>query len=142
MVTNSEIEKFRIKIQGDTDLKFREDGYLNIIGTSNYTVNVKMGQKYYKVGLGSHITYMVEIETGDIYGTLGYDKVNKLHYYGKVANMEDYFWGGHAPMKETTREQFKKQQEKREKDKQLKQDFPLDVTANLKALGGMWRKRG
>jgi hypothetical protein len=43
--------------------------------------------------------YMVDNETGAIYGIKGYGVVNLGHYHGTLDTINNYYWGEFAPMK-------------------------------------------
>jgi type I restriction-modification system DNA methylase subunit len=47
-------------------------------------------QKYIKLDMGGSGKYMIEVETGDIYGVKGYGVIHRGHIYG---NVDDYFDG-------------------------------------------------
>lgn len=63
-------------------------------------VQVVPGPKYTKVNIGCRGNlsgkYMVENETGVIYGIKGYGKVHKGHVYGTLATVNDWYWGGYT----------------------------------------------
>ena len=63
------------------------------------TVQVIPGPKYTKVDIGPahNISgkYMIENETGIIYGIKGYGKVHKGHRYGTLDTVADWYWGGY-----------------------------------------------
>lgn len=63
-------------------------------------VRVKPGKVYTKVDIGPEGNmsgkYMVENETGVIYGIRGYGRVHKGHVYGTLDTVEDWYWGGYT----------------------------------------------
>jgi hypothetical protein len=63
-------------------------------------VNVKPGPKYTKVDIGPSGNlsgkYMVENETGTIFGIKGYGSVHKGHTYGTLATTDEWYWGGYV----------------------------------------------
>jgi hypothetical protein len=63
------------------------------------TVEVIPGPKYTKIDRDhGHGYLMVENATGEIYGILGYGKVNKSHNYGTLDTVAEYFWGDYSPV--------------------------------------------
>lgn len=56
-------------------------------------VSVKMGKKFAKVDVGSSGRYMVDLETGEIYGIKGYGVVHRGHRYGTLETIQDWNWG-------------------------------------------------
>ena len=63
----------------------------------NCKTRVIEGKKYTKVNVGSSGRYMVENETGNIFGIKGYGVIHKGHFYGTVDTTAEYFWGGYYP---------------------------------------------
>lgn len=62
-------------------------------------VQVTKGKKYTKVDVGGSGKYMVEHETGAIYGIKAYGVIHKGHYYGTVDTIDDYDWSGYTGVK-------------------------------------------
>ena len=64
------------------------------------TVRVVPGPKYTKVDIGPNGNlsgkYMIDNETGVIYGIKGYGKVHKGHVYGTLDTVGDWYWGGYV----------------------------------------------
>lgn len=67
----------------------------------NCKTKTKIGQKFTKVDVGSSGKFMVENETGNIYGIKGYGVVHKGHFYGTLDTTADYYWGEYYPQKLT-----------------------------------------
>ena len=65
------------------------------------TVQVRPGKVYTKVDIGPahNISgkFMVETETGIIYGIKAYGKVHKGHVYGTLDTTADWYWGEYYP---------------------------------------------
>lgn len=68
-------------------------------------VQVVPGPKYTKVDVGPEHNmsgkYMIDNETGVIYGIKGYGRVHKGHVYGTLDTVGDWYWGGYAGEKIT-----------------------------------------
>jgi hypothetical protein len=64
------------------------------------TVQVIPGPKYTKVDIGpaSNMSgkYMIENETGIIYGIKGYGRVHKSHTYGTLETVNQWYWGDYT----------------------------------------------
>jgi hypothetical protein len=59
----------------------------------NCKVRVIPGRKFTKVDVGSSGKYMVENETGVIFGIKAYGQVHKGHRYGTLDTINDFWWG-------------------------------------------------
>lgn len=107
MTFDDKIKKFAELFQSDTDVRFMKSNMNSLIGDGLHMVKVKPGQKYYKVDLGHSGRFMIEIETGNIYGIKAYGQVHKGHMYGTLDTMDDWFWGDYTPMKRSVMKQQK-----------------------------------
>jgi hypothetical protein len=56
---------------------------------------VKLGRKYANVDIGSSGRYMVELETGTIYGIKDYGTINRYHRFGTLDTIEAWDWSGY-----------------------------------------------
>jgi hypothetical protein len=65
----------------------------------NARTRVKNGRKYSMILIGDSCRFMVEIATGNIYGTKAYGQVHRGHFYGTLDTINDYFWGEYYPTK-------------------------------------------
>lgn len=61
--------------------------------------NIKNGKKFVKVDVGNSGKYMVEVETGNIFGIKGYGVVHRGHWYGTLDTINEYQWGDYYPVK-------------------------------------------
>ena len=65
-----------------------------------YAVKIHVGRVYTRVDVGPEFNmsgkYMVENDTGIIFGIKGYGVVHKGHYYGTLAEIHTYAWGGYT----------------------------------------------
>lgn len=64
---------------------------------NNAKTHIHEGKKYTRVDIGTSGRYMVENETGNIFGIKGYGVIHKGHFYGTVDTTADYFWGDYYP---------------------------------------------
>ncbi len=66
---------------------------------NNGKVTAKDGKKYIKIDMGNLNNnyksgkYMVEKETGKIFGIKAYGVIHKGHQYGTLDDIDSYFWG-------------------------------------------------
>lgn len=74
-----------------------EMGYKPDSDFRNSKTSVVSGRKFTKVNIGSSGRYMVEMETGNIFGVKGYGQVHRGHFYGTVDTTNEYFWGDYYP---------------------------------------------
>ncbi len=59
-------------------------------------VKIVPGRKFAKVDVGSSGKYMVDNETGEIFGIKAYGQVHKGHRYGTLDTIENFWWGGYG----------------------------------------------
>jgi hypothetical protein len=97
------VEEFAALVQEQVqaDLKRRFPGSPHMHGSE--ITRVVPGPVYTKVDVGPPHNmsgrYMVENETGCIFGIKGYGRVHKAHRYGTLATVTEWFWGGYGPAK-------------------------------------------
>ena len=97
----NKIIAFAALLQTETEARMRAGGsHESTIAVCAKTV-VKEGKKYAKVDIGGSGRYMVEMATGNIFGTKAYGVIHKGHFYGTVDTTADYFWGEYYPRHKT-----------------------------------------
>ena len=92
------VEQFAARVQADLRAEFvRQFGETSTEGVhrQNWLVSVKPGKKYTKVDIGHSGRYMVEIETGLIYGIKAYGVVHTGHRYGDLSTIDLFNWGAY-----------------------------------------------
>ena len=57
-----------------------------------------MGKKFARVDIGNSGRYMVDLETGEIFGVKAYGVVHKGHLFGTLDTIEDWDWTGYRAM--------------------------------------------
>lgn len=82
--------------QRDRLVKDKLDCQANL---DNTRVSIKAGKRYDKVDVGTSGKYMVELETGNIYGIKAYGQIHKGHHYGTLDTINDWYWGNHKAVK-------------------------------------------
>jgi hypothetical protein len=64
------------------------------------TVRAVPGKRYTKIDVGPTNNwsgrYMVESDTGRIFGIKGYGVIHRGHYYGTLDTIHDFFWGAYT----------------------------------------------
>ncbi len=68
----------------------------------NCKTHIHEGKKYTRVDIGTSGRFMVENETGNIFGIKGYGVIHRGHFYGTVDTTAEYFWGGYYPERKAT----------------------------------------
>ena len=61
----------------------------------NARTSVKMGKKFARVDIGTSGRYMVDLETGEIFGVKAYGVVHKGHRFGTLDTIGDWNWTGY-----------------------------------------------
>jgi hypothetical protein len=91
-------KEFASLVQKDTldDLNTRYP--MNLESLPNFWENdaetkVIFGQKYIKVDVGRSGKFMIEKETGNIFGIKGYGVIHRGKRYGNLDNFEQFHWG-------------------------------------------------
>lgn len=65
-------------------------------------VTVKMGKKYARVDVGTSGKYMVDLNTGEIFGIKAYGVIHRGHQFGTLDTIHQWDWSGYrAEPKET-----------------------------------------
>jgi hypothetical protein len=72
------------------------DAYLEERRDSDCTVKVSIGKKFGRVDVGSSGKYMVDLETGEIWGIKAYGVVHKGHSYGTLDTIHEWNWSGYV----------------------------------------------
>jgi hypothetical protein len=95
------INRFAEMLSQQTLERMKKQGYTNILATSG-KVSIGSGSKYYKVDMDRSGKYMVDIESGTIYGIKAYGVPNKIRNYGTLDTIDDWFWGDYHAIKSNT----------------------------------------
>jgi len=70
----------------------------------NCKTHCHMGKKFARVDIGGSGRYMVELETGIIYGIKAYGVIHRGHIYGTLDTIHDWDWSDHTAFRKA---QFK-----------------------------------
>lgn len=62
------------------------------------------GKKYAKVDVGTSGRFMVEMDSGDIFGIKAYGVIHRGHPYGNLDTIQDWYWGDYYPIRKITQE--------------------------------------
>lgn len=97
----TKLEQFRALVEADTRAR-----YLAEFGEDRFAVHeprtvarLKLGKKYAKVDVGTSGKYMVEMDTGRIFGIKAYGVIHRGHQYGTLDTINEWNWGGYVGVK-------------------------------------------
>ena len=93
------IQAFAQKVEQEQIARMAEQGFSQIVIDTSTKVTVKDGKKFTKVDIGNSGRYMVDNETGNIFGIKAYGVVHRGHFYGTVDTINEYNWGDYYPLK-------------------------------------------
>jgi len=102
------IEAFRALVESDTRRGYAEShardaerGLIYPISVHELQMicKVKLGRKYANVDVGSSGRYMVELDTGNIYGIKAYGVIHRGHAYGNLDTIAEWDWSGYKASK-------------------------------------------
>lgn len=93
------INVFAKKVEEDTIKDLHDRDLACESNLNDARTYVRPGKKYTKVDVGHSGRYMVDNETGEIFGIKAYGQVHKGHAYGTLETIENYFWGRYYPTK-------------------------------------------
>lgn len=87
---------FRELVDADQRRSFRAHGYQERFEDLTCTATIKLGRKYANIDVGlDHARqgkYMVELDTGTIYGIKAYGCIHRGHSYGTLDTIHDWDW--------------------------------------------------
>jgi hypothetical protein len=96
----NKILTFALLVQTQQEARHIASGTTNPDFIKNWSkTTVKEGKKFTKVDVGTSGKFMVENETGNIFGIKGYGVVHTGHFYGTVDTTAEYHWGNYYPEK-------------------------------------------
>lgn len=102
MKTRDDIAPFAALLEQQQKADFERSypgSMLELRRDSACTVSVQMGKKFARVDVGTDGQrsgkYMVDLETGDIYGVKAYGVVHRGHRFGTLDTIADWYWGGY-----------------------------------------------
>ena len=72
---------------------------VNSITSKTCPCYAKPGRKYTKIDIGGSGRYMVDNETGDIFGIKAYGVVHLGYHFGNLDTIFDWYWGGYRAHK-------------------------------------------
>jgi hypothetical protein len=108
MSMTDKLETFRAMVEADTRRGYAEAHERDKARGLNYPLSVhepqmifrvKMGGKYAKVDVGTSGRYMVELDTGNIYGIKAYGVIHRGHAYGNLDTIAEWDWSGYKASK-------------------------------------------
>jgi hypothetical protein len=63
------------------------------------TVKVTLAKKFARVDVGGSGKYMVDLESGEIYGVKAYGVVHRGHLYGSLDTIQEWDWSGYTAIR-------------------------------------------
>ena len=86
------INEFALKLEEARQARYARE-YPRLAADERYMerdiINVKVGPKYSRIDAGGSGHFMVENDSGRIYGIKGYGKLHRGHYYGTLETPAD-----------------------------------------------------
>lgn len=67
----------------------------------NCKTHFHMGKKFARVDIGTSGRYMVDLETGTIYGIKAYGVVHRGHVFGTLDTIHDWNWSDYCASRKT-----------------------------------------
>lgn len=101
MDIKNKIVLFALLVEAEQEQRLLADGMTVTVRDGNHKTTIKEGKKYTKVDIGNSGRYMIEMSTGNIFGTKGYGVIHRGHFYGTVDTTADFFWGNYYPERKT-----------------------------------------
>ena len=92
------LQQFAEMLEKQTLERLHDDGITYEGHEKSAKVDVKEGNKYTKVNVGSSGKYMVDRE-GNIFGIKAYGVIHKGHHYGTLNTVNNYYWGDYIAYK-------------------------------------------
>jgi superfamily II helicase len=99
LTQEEKIKKLCDKITAETQKRLSADGLGCECNYKNAIAHSKDGKKYIKIDVGTSGKYMIEKETGNIYGIKAYGQIHKGHFFGTLDTIDGYFWGDYRAVK-------------------------------------------
>lgn len=98
-VTATKLQVFAERLEREQLERLVADGLNCEANINGKKVKIKAGKKFIKVDVGSCGKFMIEIQTGNIFGIKGYGVAHRGHWYGTLDTVDEYNWGGYYPEK-------------------------------------------
>ena len=99
MTTDAKIDELAALITTEQQAKLVTAGLDCAPNMQQAIAHVHKGPKYTRVDVGSSGKYMIENETGRIFGIKAYGVVCRGHYFGTLDTIHDYNWGSYRAQK-------------------------------------------
>lgn len=90
------IQLFANLVEEQQKARFQRDYPSLAEFSKNWKVKVTHCKKYSRVDVGQSGKYMVEIETGNIYGIKAYGVIHRGHQYGTLDTIGQYDWSDYV----------------------------------------------
>lgn len=99
----AKLEALRAKIEAETKARYlafyTSPEHRETQAAHDSRTRIKMGRKYANVDVGDSGKYMVELDTGNIYGIKAYGVIHRGHFYGTLDTINEYDWSEYVARK-------------------------------------------
>jgi hypothetical protein len=99
ITTNDKIKAFAQLVETQQIQRLNQDRLACDANIANAKTSIKSGTKYVKVDIGHSGRFMIEVETGNIFGIKAYGQIHRGHFYGTLDTINEYNWGDYYPHK-------------------------------------------
>ncbi len=98
MLDKSKLQHLAELLAVQTELEFINDGY-TYDGGREWIINIIPGRKFTKIDVGRAGRYMIDNETGIIYGIKAYGVIHRGHRYGTLDTVDEWNWSRYRAQK-------------------------------------------
>jgi hypothetical protein len=95
----AKIENFAAVLERQQIQGLNASGLACEANLANARTSIKPGRKYVNVDIGNSGRFMVDIDSGYIYGIKAYGQIHKGHFYGHLDTIHEWNWSGYYPVK-------------------------------------------
>ena len=107
MITEQDIEPLRRCIEEAQTERMKRMGYdVALLFETSARTWIEMGKKYARVNVGTSGKYMVELETGRIFGIKGYGVIHRGHPFGTLETIDEWNWSEYRAQRRSGRRQL------------------------------------
>jgi hypothetical protein len=101
MITEQQIKPLAELLQANQLAGLIKDGTDCECNRDNRKTSIKMGKKYAKLDIGTSGRYMIDLETGEIFGIKAYGVIHRGHQFGTLDTINQFDWSGYRATKIT-----------------------------------------
>jgi len=93
------IAQFARLVEEQQIARLKADGLACETNLRNAKVSTRAGRKFDNILIGGSSRFMVELSSGNIFGTKAYGVVHKGHFYGTLDTTAQWNWGDYYPQR-------------------------------------------